>query len=74
LPAPGVVIWAWASASSLATGNAGRRMQQQRLTDGLTFGVERLLYAQRAEVAVFVQHRALAPAGEAEMQVGMPDR
>ena len=58
----------------IAAGNAGRRVQDDGLAHRVAFRVERLLYAQRAAMAVFVQHGAFAGTGEAEAQFGMPGR
>ena len=70
----GAVLHRRADLQLVAAGDAGRRVEQDRLTHGVAFRVKRLLDPQRAEMPVFAQHGAFAGSGEAQLQFGMPGR
>ncbi len=58
----------------VAADDSARRMHDDGLTDFAPLGIERLLHAQRTGMGAARQHRTLAVALEAEIEMRLPSR
>lgn len=58
----------------IATGNARRWMQHDRLAERVSLRIQGFLHAERPTMPVFAQHRPFASTGEAEVQFSAPSR
>ncbi|MNV39263.1 hypothetical protein D3C71_1308360 [compost metagenome] len=71
---PGVAADAGRDVQSITTGNPARRVDDDVLTDFRPFGIQVLLHAQGAKVTALDRARAVAEAGVAQLQLGVPAR